>query len=488
MTNGNPAANSSAIDIAMRVLAAGIIDPPGLTKARDAARIDGVGLICAMVRHSLVDTTALAAFLAQTLRMRVIDLDVPEASRLGASAPAVPEAVCRRYRVMPIGTGLLTGGRGDETILHLAMSDPTDADAIAAVSRVVKLGVQPCLVEDGALERALIRLFHAPDEADDDSSAPTMPSFSLREPTSPDTLEPLNARSLKSLEPVNKSGSGKSEKSGKSGKSGKSARGKSENSGKGSAPKPADLLSAEPTEDDRRRHPRSVSFHGPTEVLSMDELGIKSAQEDETQGGSVRAGTSASSASVEASGFEGPKQNTTVDFTMRPGTKRRYLDDISDVFSEETRISSESQLSAAQELLAHKGGDQEPTDPTNEIAKLRLCIVVGDAELRARLRLELNKEIDHVSAVRTLTEAVHLVPTEHFDLVMVYGPRNDVRTGQLLNELGRTHSISTVVFSDDAEFDGLTGVMARLPPPSDATKAAAMLLRVVRVAARSILR
>jgi hypothetical protein len=140
----------------------GLADMQTLGMATGIAAEGDVSLAHAIIRWRLVPAAGLCAALAKALDMEPAH---PSADR--AVAQLVRRAQCARLRVLPIWQRA--------GVLGLAMTDPTDDAAAAAIAQHTAFKIERVLIDDDELERAIRRAFDdnaAREDADELSTVP----------------------------------------------------------------------------------------------------------------------------------------------------------------------------------------------------------------------------------------------------------------------------------------------------------------------------
>jgi cellulose synthase/poly-beta-1,6-N-acetylglucosamine synthase-like glycosyltransferase len=131
------------------LIGAGALHPASLRHALAVQRRVGMHLGRILLAHGLVSHDRLAAALADQLRLPYVrDLHV---HRIDPAAQMLPERVCRANRLVPVQVV-------DGTLV-VAMTDPLDGDAAAAVREASPLPVRVVVSSDAEIESALKRIF-----------------------------------------------------------------------------------------------------------------------------------------------------------------------------------------------------------------------------------------------------------------------------------------------------------------------------------------
>lgn len=137
--------------LAQIAVEAGLLSRADLTRAQELAIERAVPLAVIVVREFGVDEVALVAAFRRELRILTVD---PRAVKPDLEAlRLVPRELCRKHRVVPLE---IRGGPGrDERALWLAMADPTDTAAIAAVEAAANTVVDVALLPLSAIDELI---------------------------------------------------------------------------------------------------------------------------------------------------------------------------------------------------------------------------------------------------------------------------------------------------------------------------------------------
>lgn len=115
------------------------------TLAEELARKHNMPLVSALVRNDFITSSALFDFCANYFKLPVTDLVSIDASLLDGTT--VPLDLIDRYHVLPV--------HKDENSLQLALSDPTDHAALAAIRFQTGLRIHPVLANEKDLDRII---------------------------------------------------------------------------------------------------------------------------------------------------------------------------------------------------------------------------------------------------------------------------------------------------------------------------------------------
>jgi hypothetical protein len=141
------------------LLQARLIDPSTLAKAEAHAQQVQRPLVHVLAAFNVVDAGVMARLIERTLQRHagapVGFVDVTAVQVLPRLLQVVPRAAAEQWRILPIAKA-----RGEDR-LYLAMSDPTDEAAVAAVELATGLRVQPMVCDDAQLSIALDKQYGA---------------------------------------------------------------------------------------------------------------------------------------------------------------------------------------------------------------------------------------------------------------------------------------------------------------------------------------
>jgi type IV pilus assembly protein PilB len=146
-----------------RLVQDGIVAEDAVLQALQASKADPGGLVPHLVSRNLADPRQIAIAAASEFGVPLLDLDAMEIDL--ETVKAVDRQLLQRHRVLPL---LLRSKR-----LFLAMSDPTNLQAIDEIKFQTGFRVDPVVVEHGKLEEIVSRSLDAVDTsmsnmADDD--------------------------------------------------------------------------------------------------------------------------------------------------------------------------------------------------------------------------------------------------------------------------------------------------------------------------------
>ncbi len=122
-----------------------------LKAAQDEQKRTGQNLTYALAKLGYISEKEIANFLAQEYRVPSIDLNAVELDpELGK---IVTKEICEKHRIVPISRA--------GTSLIVAMSDPTNLNAIDAVRFLTTYNVEPVVASENAILAAIDRMFQA---------------------------------------------------------------------------------------------------------------------------------------------------------------------------------------------------------------------------------------------------------------------------------------------------------------------------------------
>ena len=100
-----------------------------------------------LVNMGAISSDQLTDILSQQFQLPVIE---PEQAFTPSAQGLLPRYLCKKYEVLPLG---LEG----ENIINLAMTDPSDNEAISSVEKFTGKAVQPCLARLSDIHEAINR-------------------------------------------------------------------------------------------------------------------------------------------------------------------------------------------------------------------------------------------------------------------------------------------------------------------------------------------
>jgi hypothetical protein len=130
---------------------AGLLSRADVTRAQELADERALPLAVVVVRELGVDELALVAAFRRELRILAVD---PQAVKPDLEAlRRLPRELCRKHRVVPLE--MRGGPDRDDKELWLAMADPTDTGAIAAIERATGAVVDVALLPLSAIDELI---------------------------------------------------------------------------------------------------------------------------------------------------------------------------------------------------------------------------------------------------------------------------------------------------------------------------------------------
>jgi type IV pilus assembly protein PilB len=140
--------------LARRLVDEGLIEAEAAIKAADEARKAGQALVSYLVQNSLVDAKVLAASAAQEFGVPLMDLSVFDVDSVPKDL--VKEQLIRQHNAMPL---VRRGVR-----LFVAVSDPTNLQALDEIKFQTGVNTEPVLVEEDKLSAFIDRYLSAQED------------------------------------------------------------------------------------------------------------------------------------------------------------------------------------------------------------------------------------------------------------------------------------------------------------------------------------
>ncbi|HQP57276.1 MAG TPA: hypothetical protein PLN83_14310, partial [Syntrophorhabdus sp.] len=133
------------------LVGAGKLSDESLVRALDEQKKYGEKLGKILTKMEFLTEKEIIDTLSQQLGIPIVSLD-------GRDIPMdlirlFPEEVWKNYMVIPFEKHF--------NVLRIAMVDPLDINAIDEVARLVKMEVEPCIVTEGDMKRALAKYYGA---------------------------------------------------------------------------------------------------------------------------------------------------------------------------------------------------------------------------------------------------------------------------------------------------------------------------------------
>jgi hypothetical protein len=153
------------------LIEAGAIDEAQLEAALNVQRDSGRPLGMTLVRMGATDEITLIRTLASQLGFPLVRL---QGKRIQPEMlETVPPDLAEKYRCLPLFTKL----EGGLKALYLAMEDPSDAEAVEELGRMVQMRIRPVLVAPSELQEALARHYDWAPPSEDDADADALASM-----------------------------------------------------------------------------------------------------------------------------------------------------------------------------------------------------------------------------------------------------------------------------------------------------------------------
>ncbi len=127
------------------------ISEEALAKALDEQKKYGEKLGKVLAKMEFLTEKEIIDTLSQQLGIPIVSLDNRDIPL--DLIHLIPEEVWKNYMVIPLEKHF--------NVLRIAMVDPLDINAIDEVARVVKMEVEPCIVTEGEMKRALAKYYGA---------------------------------------------------------------------------------------------------------------------------------------------------------------------------------------------------------------------------------------------------------------------------------------------------------------------------------------
>ena len=147
------ASQSSLSGLPRRLVQDGLIAEDAIAEAQEAARRDRIGLVPYLVNNELADARSIAIAASHEFGVPLLDLSAAEIDL--ESIRAVDQKLLNKHRVLPL---MKRGQR-----LFLAISDPTNLQAIDEIKFQTSLRVDPIVVDQASLEERLGKALEAVD-------------------------------------------------------------------------------------------------------------------------------------------------------------------------------------------------------------------------------------------------------------------------------------------------------------------------------------
>jgi type IV pilus assembly protein PilB len=139
------------------LLEGGLVNESQLNNAYEEHRLNGRSLGRVLVEQGVLSEGQLVAALATQIGLRFVDLT--DFSVDGSAVSRVPDSVCRRYTVLPVGY--------EDGKLLVAMADPANVFAIDDIRSITGMDVKPAVATRADVMAAIDRFHRADNELDD---------------------------------------------------------------------------------------------------------------------------------------------------------------------------------------------------------------------------------------------------------------------------------------------------------------------------------
>jgi type II secretion system (T2SS) protein E len=131
------------------LIEAGLIDEYQLRSALANQRQWGGRLGTNLIKMGFLEEQQLVKFLSKSMGLPAVDFSTLDI--LPSIVHLVKEKLAREYNVIPVGEKK----EGNSEYLYLAMSDPTNLNALDAITAVTRRKVKPVVASDGAILNAI---------------------------------------------------------------------------------------------------------------------------------------------------------------------------------------------------------------------------------------------------------------------------------------------------------------------------------------------
>jgi type IV pilus assembly protein PilB len=139
------------------LLEGGLVNESQLSNAYEEHRLNGRSLGRVLVEQGVLSEGQLVAALATQIGLRFVDL--ADFAVDGSAVTRVPDSVCRRYTVLPVGY--------EDGKLLVAMADPANVFAIDDIRSITGMDVKPAVATRADVMAAIDRYHRADSELDD---------------------------------------------------------------------------------------------------------------------------------------------------------------------------------------------------------------------------------------------------------------------------------------------------------------------------------
>jgi len=136
-------------NLGLMLLEANLIDEIQMQIALEVQRKTGRRFGSTLVELKFIDENVLAAFLSK-------QVDIPCISLLNIAIPEstlnrIPLEIARRLQAIPV--------KEEQTILHVAMADPTDIGAVTEMEEAAGLSISPLIAPQSSIEKVIKKYY-----------------------------------------------------------------------------------------------------------------------------------------------------------------------------------------------------------------------------------------------------------------------------------------------------------------------------------------
>lgn len=137
------------VGLARQIVDAGLADHSKVAKAVNDAKLAGQPVVAWLVQHKLVKSREVMELAADQFGIAYLDLNSFNEALLNKEL--LSEKIARKHRVLPLGK------RGH--LLYVGLADPGDQAALNEIKFTTGLAVEPVLLEQDKLDRAIDKLY-----------------------------------------------------------------------------------------------------------------------------------------------------------------------------------------------------------------------------------------------------------------------------------------------------------------------------------------
>lgn len=139
---------SSLTGLAERLVSSGLLTAHTAQTAQQSAQAAGLTFLSYLLKHKIVKAKALAQAAAEEFGLPLVDLNNFSVEQMPTQG--LPRSLLRRYRILPLAES------GQQ--LQIAISDPSDLQALDEIKFTADQSIQWVLVADDQLQAALTKL------------------------------------------------------------------------------------------------------------------------------------------------------------------------------------------------------------------------------------------------------------------------------------------------------------------------------------------